>query len=887
MSGTLPFSALLKYLRKRAGMTQRDLAAALSYSDSLISSLEHARRLPDLHAVMTRFIPALGLQDDPTAARLLIEQATLACGQQPDGLLPPIAARAMAQDEGEARAAPLLLSPNELIGRAEEVRQICNRLDGHGGRLLTLIGPPGIGKTRLALAVAERMHHHYADGTVFVPLAAISDPAVMASAVLVAVGGDGAGAKPPAQQLIVTLRHKHMLLVLDNCEQIVGAAPLVAELVAACPRLCVLATSRERLHLRAEQRHRVPPLDLASAVDLFGQRATAVDSDFALTDENRSTVEAICQRLDRLPLAIELCAAQVDLLAPRQMLRQLHVRSLDLLVDGAHDLPPQHRTLRSAIQRSYDLLSDAERRLFCRLGVFVGGCELQAVETVCAWPTDMPPDRLLATLHGLVSKSLVRSEPTPLGESRFVLLETIREFALEQLRALGEEQLLRERHYSAYLDFARTANRHLRTPESAPWLVRLQYEQGNLRAALQWVLDEQRYADLAWLIIAVCWFWHTDKWYETRTWIAQLLPHRMKLDVDLRLAIMIRIFYMEVIPKAFPSIDHWKVELLELLDTSSHIHLHVAAWQPIALTYYTTDYLRAVAGWEHGIACARAAGDASEVDIHRFCLLVDHRFALAYMLWAYGNALMNQGEFAQARPMLLESRDIFQQRGSRYELSGSLGSLGMLALLQGDLAQAYAQLQEAVTCATDFDNQWMIGFWQPVLGFVALYTGDVAGARGILTSSLEICAEQEDSMLLARNMTFLAETALWEGQVDEAAQWLAQSLTQEAEKGIVNIYEVVRLSVAARVATAQGQYRRAATLFGLAEQANSVIHHAYAGPLRRWSDVALATVRAALDPAVFAEAFAVGQRLSLGKAFDTILAPAAITADTVASIVLF
>jgi len=256
--------------------------------------------------------------------------------------------------------------------------------------------------------------------------------------------------------------------------------------------------------------------------------------------------------------------------------------------------------------------------------------------------------------------------------------------------------------------------------------------------------------------------------------------------------------------------------------------------------------------------------------------LADHRQRLGDLLWAYGNALVNQGEFTQALPLLLESRDIFQQRGSGYEMAESLATLGLLALLQGDLAGAYVQLHEAVTIATDI-NQWMIGFWQPVLGFVTLYRGDVDGARRILTESLRLCTELKIPMLLARNMTFLAETALWEGHTDEAADWLAQSLTQESDPGIIIIYEVIRVFVAARVATEQGQYRRAATLFGLAERANSQIHHAYAGLLRVQADVALATVRAALDPALFAEAFAAGQQLSLNEAFATILQPTAIT----------
>jgi predicted ATPase len=283
------------------------------------------------------------------------------------------------QEADTANKAHLPAPPTELIGREAVVHQLGNRLLGHIGRLLTLVGPPGIGKTTLALAVAARLQLHYRDGAVFVPLAAISDPVLMVSTIAAAVGCREGSARPPQVRLIEFLRRKTMLLVLDNLEQIPDAAPLIAELVAECPGLCILATSRERLHLRAEQRFKVPPLDLASAVDLFIRRAQAVDAAFVLTSANQPTLEAICQRLDCLPLAIELGAAQVDLLSLSHLLAQLQAHRLDLLVDGAHDLPPQHRTLRLAIERSYGLLPEAERRLFRRLGVFVGGFDWAAI----------------------------------------------------------------------------------------------------------------------------------------------------------------------------------------------------------------------------------------------------------------------------------------------------------------------------------------------------------------------------------------------------------------------------------------------------------------------------------------------------------------------------
>ena len=213
-------------------------------------------------------------------------------------------------------------------------------------------------------------------------LAAVSDAVLMAATIAASVGSSDASPNPPKTKLIECLRRKTMLLVLDNLEQIRDAAPLIAELLAECPGLCVLATSRERLHLRAEQRFQVPPLDLAPAIELFVQRAQAVNADFRLTPQNQPTLAAICQRLDCLPLALELCAAQIDLLAPAQLLAHLQDRRLDLLVEGAHDLPPRQRTLRTAIQHSYRLLDEEERSLLRRLGVFVGGFDLPAVAAV-------------------------------------------------------------------------------------------------------------------------------------------------------------------------------------------------------------------------------------------------------------------------------------------------------------------------------------------------------------------------------------------------------------------------------------------------------------------------------------------------------------------------
>lgn len=401
-----------------------------------------------------RFVPALGLQDDPQMATYLIERAAAARGERPPAVVTlQRTTHVVRQDEVEEPIAVLPILPVELVGRQAEVEQLCHRLLGHGGRLLTLVGPPGVGKTSLALAIATQLQPYYRDGAVFVPLAAVHESTIMAETIAATLGYRETSSKPAKSRLIECLRRKTVLLVLDNLEQLSGASPLIAELLAACPGVGILATSRERLHLRAEQRFRVPPLTLEAAIELFVQRAQAVDTDFRLTPQNRSSIEALCQLLDRLPLALELCAAQIDLLPPAQLLMQLQKRRLDLLVDGAHDLPPRHRTLRQAIQQSYTLLTEEEQSFFRQLGIFVGGCDWVAIEKR-ADP--------LSLLHALIGKSLVYTETSSAGEQRFFLLETIREFALEQLRAHDEEATLRQRHYAAYLHLFRTAHSHLR-----------------------------------------------------------------------------------------------------------------------------------------------------------------------------------------------------------------------------------------------------------------------------------------------------------------------------------------------------------------------------------------------------------------------------------------
>ncbi len=529
--GSEPFGDVLRRYREAAGYSQEELAERAELTTNAISALERGFRRRPYPATVRRLAAALGLSDAERA-----ELMAARSGGIPAPHSPPAAVAAVSTEPAIPPEPGLPEYMEPLIGREREMEVLLHLLGMPEVRLLTLTGPGGVGKTRLGSEVVRQALDLFPDGAIFVPLASLKDPALVLPAVAQVLGLRESGGRTPREVLRGYLQDRQMLLVLDNFEHVLGASPEVGEVLLACGRLKVVATSRAPLRLQGEQEYPVPPLavpdlsrvpslgdvERASSVALFVRRARQASPSFGLTPANALSIAAICRRLDGLPLAIELAAARVKLLPPPELLQRLD-RSLPLLTGGARDLPERQRTMRDAIAWSYELLDEGEQALFRRLSVFAGEWTMDAAEAVGAGG-DVDPEQVLDLLGRLVDQSLVVAEPSSDGSPRYRMLEPVRQYASELLGESREATEVRQRHAEFFLSLAEGAEPEVGRIEQAAQLDILEAEHANLRAALHWLecLGDETAALR--MTASLGWFWlRCGHWSGGRTSLIRTL----------------------------------------------------------------------------------------------------------------------------------------------------------------------------------------------------------------------------------------------------------------------------------------------------------------------------------------------------------------------------
>ncbi len=749
------FGDLLKYLRRRARLTQRELCIAVGYSEAQISRLEQNLRPPDLAALTALFIPALYLEDEPLMVTRLMELAAQARGEAlPHNGTITFSRSVQRETKESVRTVEEELSNNlplqltSFIGREREIGEIKDLLSK--ARLVTLTGSGGCGKTRLALEVANHLTDGYSDGIWFIELASISDPVLVPQAITSILGLYAARDDSPISNLIKYFRTKHSLLIFDNCEQIVsGVTGLVEKILSNCPHVNILMTSREILNVPGEVRFRVPSLSLpqdassniepstrSESIQLFMERAQAVLPSFDLNKANAGFIFQICRRLDGMPLAIELAAARVSMLSVQQIAERLE-NNFQILKGGRKGLPRQE-TLQATIEWSYDLLSKSEMLLLQRLSIFSGGWDLDAAEAIASDSSVLPRENILDLLSQLVNKSLVMVEWQIKSEAHYRMLQTIHEFARGKLLASGQLEALRARHFDYYHATAHDGEEKLFATESSiDWA---EAEIDNLRAALTWALekDTQNPASED----------RSRRGLELMGYIWPLwLSRGYLLEGNER---MKQLLALHTTPT--PA----RVRALLMLGDFAR---------------YLSDFKSQVTFFEEALALARKVG---------------HKKQIAAALMEMGLLERDRPDYPTAVLRFNESLAMFQELNENLWVCRTSYLLAQAHMANGNLETARPLWEHGLDLSRKENDKWQIAWGLEGLGNIASAQGRFKEAKELYTESLNLKCDVMDKAGIIYSLEAFAQLAAAQKQFKRAAiLWSAAEQLSQTWKLLV------------------------------------------------------------------------------------------------------
>lgn len=806
------FGELLKFLRHRSGLTQREFSVAVNYSEGQISHLEHNQRAPNAAVLQARFVPALELEREPEWTARLLELAARSRGD----VVPQTTATTAKSSRNNL---PTQLT--SFVGRAKEMALVAELL--HSTRLLTLTGVGGVGKTRLAVQVARHVDDRFDDGVWMVELAPLADTRLIPLSVVRALRvPEGQGS--PLSALVEYLHPRRLLLIVDNCEHLIqGCAELADALLRECPKLSLLAISREPLAIGGETSWIVPPLQLSGArdklnqehasppeaVELFVERARAVMPTFRLTRRNESAIARICRRVDGVPLAIELAAARLKGMELEEIAERLDT-CFQLLTNGNRTAVPRQRTLQATIDWSYALLTESERVLLRRLPVFAGGWTIDAAEKVCG-VRGLSQEHVLDLLFHLLDKSLVVAESAR-QEKRYRLLETIRQYAANKLLESGEIECTRDSHLEYMLGLAEQAEPHLKRPEQNLWLERLEEERDNLRAAWEWAIDRDPERALR-LSRALLEYWMRRGYTnEARNKMDRLVTQTQEWGTSIRRA--------------------------EVLFIAGRVALR------------DSDYSTARTWMEEGLTIARAVGSKREIAIG---------------LRGVGIAARGQGDNRTARQFLEQAVELLRELGEDWYAANALHAMTFLAGEEGDLNLAKKFGEEAIALFRNVGDLPSIAYVLNALGMAAALQGDHERAAAFYNESLEIAAEYPNIYQQGLATWCLGHVYRHLGDISRARCFMEESINYAQMQGSKGpIY--ARLISMAGVIRAEGEPERAARLLGAGEAGLESADLQLELATRIEHEHIRSAIRAQLGDASFIKSVAEGRALELDQA---------------------